>query len=140
MTQNRPVRTPVALAVLNLLAEREMHPYEMRRVMSERGHEWIIKFRGGLVYHTIQRLHEGHALNIYPEGSRTQDGNLLPIEKGVALVLRRAKVPIVPAVIDGAFQAWPKGRKFPRPASLPSTTTSIAAESTRAKRLCVRPT
>ena len=67
MTQNRPVRTPVALAVLNLLAEREMHPYEMRRVMSERGHEWIIKFRGGLVYHTIQRLHEAGMLKSNPQ-------------------------------------------------------------------------
>src|SRR2546430_11109755 len=52
----RPPRS--TLFPYTTLFRSEMHPYEMRRVMSERGHEWIIKFRGGLVYHTIQRLHE----------------------------------------------------------------------------------
>ena len=59
---------------------------------------------------TITRLHEGHALNIYPEGSRTDTGELLPIEKGVTLIVRKAKIPIVPAV--GSFEAWPKGQRI----------------------------
>ena len=33
------------------------------------------------------------------------------MEKGVALVIRRAKVPVVPVVIDGSFEAWPKQDK-----------------------------
>ena len=66
----------------------------------------------GAVKETIARLQEGHALNIFPEGSRTEDGNLLPLEKGVGLVVRRAKVPVVPVIIDGSFHAWPKGRKI----------------------------
>lgn len=41
---------------------------------------------------------------------------MLPLEKGVGLVIRRAKVPVVPAVIDGAYRAWPKSAKWPRPA------------------------
>jgi 1-acyl-sn-glycerol-3-phosphate acyltransferase len=61
---------------------------------------------------TIARLQEGHALNIFPEGSRTEDGRLLPIEKGVALVIRKANVPVVPVIIDGSYEAWPKGRKI----------------------------
>ena len=64
----------------------------------------------GAMKETIQRLHEGHALNIFPEGSRSPDGQILPIEKGVALVIKRAKVPVLPAVIDGSHRAWPKGR------------------------------
>ncbi len=64
----------------------------------------------GAIKETISRLQEGHLLNIYPEGSRTEDGELLPIQAGVALVIRKAKVPVVPAVIDGSFQSWPKGR------------------------------
>lgn len=72
----------------------------------------------GAVRETIARLQEGHALNIYPEGSRTEDGGLLPMEKGVGLVVRRAKVPVVPLVLDGSFQAWPKGRIIFRPAKI----------------------
>lgn len=69
----------------------------------------------GAIKETIARLNEGHALNIYPEGSRTDTGELLPIEKGVTLVIRKVKVPIVPAVIVGSFDAWPKDRKLFRP-------------------------
>jgi 1-acyl-sn-glycerol-3-phosphate acyltransferase len=58
----------------------------------------------------IERVQEGRALMIFPEGSRTDDGNLLPIEPGIALIIRKAKVPVVPAVIDGAFKAWPQDR------------------------------
>jgi len=60
----------------------------------------------------IERAQDGHALMIFPEGSRTEDGELLPIEPGIALVIRKAKVPVVPAVIDGSSDAWPHGRKF----------------------------
>ena len=36
----------------------------------------------GAIKETIRRLQEGHLLNIYPEGSRTEDGELLPIQAG----------------------------------------------------------
>ena len=29
--------------------------------------------------------------------------------------MRRAGVPVLPAVIDGSYDAWPRGRRFPRP-------------------------
>lgn len=69
----------------------------------------------GAVKETIRRLQEGYALNIYPEGSRTETGEIGPLEKGVALVIRRAGVPVVPVAIDGSFLAWPKRRKLFRP-------------------------
>ena len=68
----------------------------------------------GAIKETIRRLQEGHLLNIYPEGSRTEDGELLPIQPGAALVIRKAGVPVIPAIVDGSFQAWPKGKKIPR--------------------------
>lgn len=69
----------------------------------------------GAMKETIARLQEGKALNIFPEGSRTDTGQLLPIEKGVGLVIRKARVPVVPAVITGSFEAWPKGHTLFRP-------------------------
>ena len=68
----------------------------------------------GAIKETIHRLQEGHLLNIFPEGSRTEDGELLPIQRGVATVIRKAGVPVVPAVIDGSFRAWPKHTLLPR--------------------------
>ncbi len=72
----------------------------------------------GAVKETIKRLREGHALIMYPEGSRTEDGEIGPIEPGAALIVRRAGVPIVPAVVEGSFAAWPRSRRIFRLASI----------------------
>jgi 1-acyl-sn-glycerol-3-phosphate acyltransferase len=73
----------------------------------------------GAVKETIHRLRAGHLLNLYPEGARTPDGRIAPLQKGVGLIARRAgagaDVVIVPAVIVGSFEAWPIFRKWPRP-------------------------
>jgi 1-acyl-sn-glycerol-3-phosphate acyltransferase len=69
----------------------------------------------GAVKETIHRLRQGHLLNMYPEGSRTEDGRIAPLLRGVALIVRRANVPVVPAVIVGSFEAWPIHRVWPRP-------------------------
>ncbi|HKQ48939.1 MAG TPA: lysophospholipid acyltransferase family protein [Phycisphaerae bacterium] len=66
------------------------------------------------VKETIQRLQEGHLMNIYPEGARTQDGEIAPLQRGVALIVERANAVVVPAVIVGAFDAWPIHRRFLR--------------------------
>ena len=66
----------------------------------------------GAVKETIRRLQEGHMLTVFPEGGRTEDGELQPILNGAALVVRKAGVPIVPVVVDGSFKAWPKHRKL----------------------------
>lgn len=67
------------------------------------------------VKETIQRLREGHLLNLFPEGARTLDGEISRIERGVALIVRRARVPVVPAVIVGSFEAWSHMHRFFRP-------------------------
>ncbi|HEY1686278.1 MAG TPA: lysophospholipid acyltransferase family protein [Tepidisphaeraceae bacterium] len=68
----------------------------------------------GAMKEAIARLKAGEILTMFPEGTRTLDGNLKPIQAGVALIVRRAGVPVVPAIVDGAYQAWPKGAKWPR--------------------------
>ena len=60
----------------------------------------------------IHRLREGHVLNIYPEGSRTPDGEIHEFQRGVGLIVRRANVPVIPAAIVGAFDAWPIHRSI----------------------------
>src|ERR1700730_7479801 len=52
-------RTPLALAVMTLLMERPMHPYEMKSKMKERGHDQVIRLKGGSIYDTVERLEEG---------------------------------------------------------------------------------
>ncbi len=54
-------------------------------------------------------------LVVYPEGTRSRDGQLLPFKKGAARLAIDLKIPIVPIYIKGSFEAWPKGRKIMRP-------------------------
>ena len=66
----------------------------------------------GAVKETINRLREGHLLNMFPEGARTLDGEIAPLLKGAALIIRRAGVSVIPAVIVGSFDAWPIHRRI----------------------------
>jgi 1-acyl-sn-glycerol-3-phosphate acyltransferase len=70
------------------------------------------------VREAIRRLQEGRALVIFPEGSRTENGELLPLQPGVGLIVRKADVPVVPALIEGSFKAWPRGGKLCRQAKI----------------------
>jgi len=49
-------RTPLALAILNLLHERAMHPYEMKVLMLQRGHERAVRLKEASLYDTVERL------------------------------------------------------------------------------------
>jgi 1-acyl-sn-glycerol-3-phosphate acyltransferase len=71
----------------------------------------------GAIRGAVERLEKGYVVNIFAEGTRSEDGSIGPIAPGVALILHRTKteVPIVPVIIDGAFAAWPRKARFPRP-------------------------
>lgn len=54
--------TPLAIAALAMLLERDMHPYEMFTTMMERHEDLIVKVRAGSLYHTVNRLSEDGAV------------------------------------------------------------------------------
>jgi 1-acyl-sn-glycerol-3-phosphate acyltransferase len=67
------------------------------------------------VKEALRRLKAGGVVLMFPEGTRTRDGSIGPMHGGPAAIAARAGVPIVPMVIDGAFEAWPRTRRLPRP-------------------------
>ncbi len=59
--------------------------------------------------HDAERtLHEGSSLMIFPEGTRSADGRLKAFKHGAFTLALRAKVPILPIVLDGTANALPK--------------------------------
>jgi long-chain acyl-CoA synthetase len=58
-------------------------------------------------------LRQGKILCVFPEGERSADGQVRPFRKGVGILARELKVPILPANIGGSFEAWPRGQSFP---------------------------
>jgi len=61
----------------------------------------------------INELKRGRSVCLYPEGTRTSDGKIADMKPGVALLSRRSGAKVVPSVIDGAFECWPRHKKFP---------------------------
>jgi 1-acyl-sn-glycerol-3-phosphate acyltransferase len=63
---------------------------------------------------TLRRLRAGRLVTMFPEGTRTEDGRIGPVLPGLGAIARKANVPVVPVLIEGAYDAWPRHRKFPR--------------------------
>ena len=58
---------------------------------------------------------QNNGLLIFPEGTRSLDGQLQPFKQGVlSLLIYGPPVPVVPAYIEGTYRALPKGRNFPK--------------------------
>jgi 1-acyl-sn-glycerol-3-phosphate acyltransferase len=62
---------------------------------------------------TLRRLKRQEIVLIFPEGTRTRDGKVAPLKPGFCSLAKRAGVPLIPAAIDGAYDAWPRGRPYP---------------------------
>lgn len=58
----------------------------------------------------VDKLRNGSTLLIFPEGTRSYDGSLLPLVPGFTIIAARSRAQVVPAVIHGAHRAWPRGK------------------------------
>jgi 1-acyl-sn-glycerol-3-phosphate acyltransferase len=63
-------------------------------------------------------LRDGYSFFIFPEGTRSQTGDLLPFKKGGFIMALKAQAPIVPVVITGSRQAMRKGSALIWPATV----------------------
>lgn len=72
----------------------------------------------GALRKAIQELKRGSCIGLFPEGTRSQTGELQPPKVGIGFLIARAAVPVVPAYVDGSFRAYPKGGRFIRPTKL----------------------
>lgn len=58
----------------------------------------------------LRRLGEGKAVVIFPEGTRTPDGAMREFKRGISVLVKRAKCPVLPAALDGVYDALPRGK------------------------------
>ena len=63
----------------------------------------------------LTRLLAGGAIILFPEGTRTPDGNLQPVRSGIGLTVIKSAAPVVPVRVFGTFEAYGRNHKFPRP-------------------------
>lgn len=63
----------------------------------------------------LAELMAGRGILLFPEGTRTSDGELLPAQPGIGLTILKSDAPVVPVYIQGSFDSWSRRHKFPRP-------------------------
>lgn len=57
----------------------------------------------------LERLKRGGAVVLFPEGSRSLDGQMEQFQSGIAVIIKRAKCPVLPVGLDGMRDAFPRG-------------------------------
>jgi len=72
----------------------------------------------GAIKESLRRLKQGGMIVLFPEGTRTPDGRIHEMLPGVGAIAKKARVPVVPVLIDGVYQTWPKDRRLPRPGNV----------------------
>lgn len=63
----------------------------------------------------FNRLRQGGAILLFPEGTRTRDGKLQKARSGVGLVVIKSTAPVVPVRVFGTYDAWSRHMKVARP-------------------------
>lgn len=70
---------------------------------------------------TIKALKAGQAVSMFPEGTRTEDGDLQAAKSGIGFIIEKSGCVVVPAYIDGTYKAHPKGSRFIKPCKISIT-------------------
>lgn len=63
----------------------------------------------------LDRLLAGGAILLFPEGTRSKDGQLQPARSGIGLTVIKSNAPVVPVRVFGTFEAYNRNTKVPRP-------------------------
>ncbi len=63
----------------------------------------------------LDRLLDGGAIILFPEGTRTRDGKLQPARSGIGLTVIKSDAPLVPVRVFGTFEAYGRQMRLPRP-------------------------
>ncbi len=62
----------------------------------------------------INEVKKGNRVLMFPEGTRTKDGELQQGAAGVGMIVAKSKAIVQPIYISGAYEAWPRSEKKPR--------------------------
>ncbi len=106
---------------VNFMAKSELFAIPLLSAFISRTHAFPVK-REAADHHALRRalhlLKNGQVLLVFPEGTRSSDGRLMPFEAGAAFVALASDAQVVPVGIDGADRLLPRGKPLLLPAKL----------------------
>ncbi len=119
MTRHNVFQIPVLSRLLTAL-----NAYPVRRGSADRA----------ALKHTFSLLKAGNAVLIFPEGTRSVDGDLGEARDGVSFIIHNSNVPAIPLFIKGAERMMPRDSKFIHPAKL-SVTVGLPIDFTEVQKI-----
>ncbi|MDP2390913.1 MAG: 1-acyl-sn-glycerol-3-phosphate acyltransferase, partial [Acidobacteriota bacterium] len=123
-------RARIAPAMAKEFFAAHFHPaqYRWRQVLTNRGNYYLAALffnsfplpqREAGARETLRYIGEvtgaGYSVLIFPEGVRSESGNIKPFRGGVGMIASRLGLPVVPVRLDGVDRVLPTGRKMARP-------------------------
>jgi 1-acyl-sn-glycerol-3-phosphate acyltransferase len=61
---------------------------------------------------SVKCLKHGRSVAIFPEGTRSEDGQIQDAKRGTGFIIAKSRVPVLPVFIDGTSKAFPRGGKM----------------------------
>jgi len=120
-------------SALDILAYMSILPIDWRAIMKKEVGQipfigWVSRLSGHYlvardgsssdtkeVKKIVSKIRSGPSVVVAPEGTRSKDGKLLPLQKGGFLIAVLARVPVVTMVITGGAELLSKGSRHPNP-------------------------
>lgn len=116
-----PIVGPACPRAVNFMAKSELFRVPVLSSFIRRTHAFPVQ-RGTAdqqaLRHALRLLKDEEVLLIFPEGTRSPDGRLLPFEAGAGFVALTSGAAVVPVGLDGADRMLPRGLPFLLPAKL----------------------
>jgi 1-acyl-sn-glycerol-3-phosphate acyltransferase len=115
--------------LIGLCSDRAMNYLARESLFRNSGFRQLIEFFDAIpidregtglagVKETLRRLKRGEMVLMFPEGSRTRNGEMAPLKPGFLTLARRSHAAVLPVGLDGAFDVLPRHRVVPRPATI----------------------
>lgn len=106
---------------------RQLHYMARDTLQKSRWMKWLMermqvipidRTRGdiGALRSALRVLRQGKSIVVFPEGTRSVDGTLQPAKPGIGFLVAKAGVPVIPAHIQGTYNALSKHHRWVRPA------------------------
>lgn len=111
---------------VGLCLHRQFHPIARSGLFESARFAWLIRMLNAIPLRegdradaaamrmAIDLLKSGEVVLVFPEGSRTETGEIGEFKRGAGLLLKRSSCAVTPVAIDGAYEAWPRSRKRPK--------------------------